>query len=165
MICLRSQSGNRRLGRFVTVGTLLLTLCRGPFVWVERPADHHHVGLSPPVAETVDNRDEQARRATRARDGRPARSPGKLLSMAVPPGAYVFAEADYMYGVGPLTLRIERIDHAHPVHYERDIWLQVDGVQLDYRGGRDRPPKRPHPQATPAAAVLIDWPRTHDVDK
>lgn len=54
--------------------------------------------------------------------------------MALPPGAYVFAEADYMYGVGPLTLRIDRIDHAQPVTHDRDVWLHVDGVELDYRG-------------------------------
>jgi hypothetical protein len=54
--------------------------------------------------------------------------------MAVPLGAYVFAESDYLYGVGPLTLRIERVDHAHLVTYNRDLWLQVDGVHFDYRG-------------------------------
>lgn len=38
--------------------------------------------------------------------------------MAVPPGAYVFAEADYMYGVGPLTLR------------GPDDYLSVVGLQI-----------------------------------
>ena len=54
--------------------------------------------------------------------------------MAVPPRAYVFAEADYMYGAGRLTLRIDRVDHVHPVVHDHDVWLHVNGIELDYRG-------------------------------
>jgi hypothetical protein len=78
--------------------------------------------------------------------------------MALPPGAYVFAEADYMYGVGPLTLRIERVDRAHPIRHDGDTWLQVDGVQLGYRDaeiGRRSALIRARRLPT---GVLPDWP-------
>jgi hypothetical protein len=78
--------------------------------------------------------------------------------MAVPPAAYVFAEADYMYGVGPLTLRIEVVDHARPVSYDRDIWLQVDGVQLDYRGADIGHRSALIRRRCLPTGVLPDWP-------
>jgi hypothetical protein len=46
----------------------------------------------------------------------------------------VFAEADYLYGAGSLTLRIDRVDPAHPVHHDGEMWLHVDGVELGYDG-------------------------------
>jgi hypothetical protein len=51
---------------------------------------------------------------------------------------YAFAEADYCYGIGTLTLRLERIDWDHPVPYEGDIWLEVQGRVID-RTGQEGP--------------------------
>lgn len=78
--------------------------------------------------------------------------------MAAPHEAYVFADADYMYGAGPLTLRIESVDRAHPVQHEGDIWLQVDGVQLDYRGATIGHRSALVRARRLPAAVLPDWP-------
>jgi hypothetical protein len=46
----------------------------------------------------------------------------------------VFGEADYCYGSGPLTLRVERIDWASPVWYDGENWYQVEGVEIDATG-------------------------------
>ena len=45
-----------------------------------------------------------------------------------------FAEADYCYGVGTLTMRLDRIDWDRPVPHEGDTWLEVEGVVIDCRG-------------------------------
>ena len=45
-----------------------------------------------------------------------------------------FAETDYCYGVGTLTLKVERIDWDHPVPYEGDTWLEVQGPVIDRTG-------------------------------
>jgi hypothetical protein len=47
-----------------------------------------------------------------------------------------FAEADYCYGVGPLTLKVDRIEWDRPVRHEGDTWLEVGGVVVD-RAGRE----------------------------
>ena len=47
-----------------------------------------------------------------------------------------FAETDYCYGVGPLTLKIDRVGWDRPVPHEGDTWLEVEGVVLD-RSGRE----------------------------
>lgn len=50
-----------------------------------------------------------------------------------------FDEADYCYGSGPLTLRVDRIGWDRPVPYEGDTWLEVEGVVIDrsgHEGGR-----------------------------
>ena len=44
--------------------------------------------------------------------------------------ATVFAEPDYCYGFGPLTLRIEHIGWDKPVWYDGEKWYPVDGVEL-----------------------------------
>jgi hypothetical protein len=41
-----------------------------------------------------------------------------------------------MYGAGPLALRIDHVDHAHPVRYEGETWLRVEGMQVN-TGGAD----------------------------
>jgi hypothetical protein len=51
-----------------------------------------------------------------------------------PDGVHVFAEPDYLYGVGSVTMRIEQIDRASPVRYDGEIWYQVEGVQIGYNG-------------------------------
>jgi len=40
------------------------------------------------------------------------------------------AEADYRYGLGPLRIRVERVDRTHPATYEGEVWYPVEGVQL-----------------------------------
>jgi hypothetical protein len=54
------------------------------------------------------------------------------------PGSPVreFAEADYCYGIGPLTLRVDRVGWDCPVPYEGDTWLEVEGTVVD-RSGQD----------------------------
>jgi len=39
-----------------------------------------------------------------------------------PERVLVLAEADYRYGVGPLRIRVERIDRANPAQYDGEIW-------------------------------------------
>jgi hypothetical protein len=65
----------------------------------------------------------------------PGRSPRKLAGMTQSSArVVVFAEKDYCYGRGPLTLRIGRIDYAHPVRYDGDVFYRVQGVQLSWTG-------------------------------
>jgi hypothetical protein len=48
-----------------------------------------------------------------------------------------FAEPDYCYGTGPLTLRVEQVDWASPIHLDGETWYYVHGVEVDH-GGADR---------------------------
>jgi hypothetical protein len=43
-------------------------------------------------------------------------------------------EQDYQYGVGPLRLRLESVDFAHPLPYDGEDWYLVDGVQIGADG-------------------------------
>jgi hypothetical protein len=45
-----------------------------------------------------------------------------------------FAESDYCYGVGTLTMKLHRIEWDRPVPYEGDTWLVVEGVVIDRSG-------------------------------
>ena len=50
-----------------------------------------------------------------------------------------FDETDYCYGIGPLTLKVDRIGWDRPVPYEGDTWLEVEGIVIDpagHEGGR-----------------------------
>lgn len=69
-----------------------------------------------------------------------------------------FGEADYCYGIGPLRIRVERIDWAAPVLYDGENWYEVDGVEIGPTGmvigrrtalirGRRLPPPPPAPAA------------------
>lgn len=51
----------------------------------------------------------------------------------------IFGEADYQYGVGPLRLRVERIDRTHPVLFDGENWYIVEGVQISVTGIELRP--------------------------
>jgi hypothetical protein len=46
----------------------------------------------------------------------------------------VLAERDYCFGRGELTLRIGRVDYAHPVRYDNDTFYKVHGVQVSWTG-------------------------------
>ncbi|HET6533072.1 MAG TPA: hypothetical protein VFH03_20985 [Actinoplanes sp.] len=41
-----------------------------------------------------------------------------------------FAEPDYRFGVGPLIMRVERVDWANPVFSDGENWFEVDGMEL-----------------------------------
>ncbi len=45
-----------------------------------------------------------------------------------------FAETDYCYGQGTLTMKVDRIEWDRPVPYEGDTWLEVEGVVIDRTG-------------------------------
>ncbi|MEU4419018.1 hypothetical protein AB0F81_00180 [Actinoplanes sp. NPDC024001] len=47
-----------------------------------------------------------------------------------------FAESDYCYGVGPIRLRLVRVDWTKPIPHDGDIWIGVRGVVID-RAGRE----------------------------
>ena len=47
-----------------------------------------------------------------------------------------FAETDYCYGVGALTIKIDRVGWDRPVPHDGDTWLEVEGIVLD-RAGRE----------------------------
>jgi hypothetical protein len=47
-----------------------------------------------------------------------------------PERVLVLAEADYRYGVGPLRIRVERIDRANPARYDGEIWYPIEGIQV-----------------------------------
>ncbi|GAB1643653.1 hypothetical protein KRMM14A1259_40760 [Krasilnikovia sp. MM14-A1259] len=47
---------------------------------------------------------------------------------------HVFAETDYCYGQGPLTLKVDRVEWAKPVPHDGDTWLEVEGVVIDPAG-------------------------------
>jgi hypothetical protein len=49
-----------------------------------------------------------------------------------------FPEADYCYGIGPLRLRVERVEWAKPVPYDGDTWFEVEGTVID-KSGQDGP--------------------------
>jgi hypothetical protein len=52
-----------------------------------------------------------------------------------------FLEADYCYGIGPLAIKIQRIDWATPVPYDGDTWYEIDGIEVSF-DGREIGPRR-----------------------
>jgi hypothetical protein len=71
-------------------------------------------------------------------------------------------EADYCYGIGPLTLKVERVGWDRPVPYEGDTWLEVEGIVIDPAGHEGvrrqvlvrarrlpEPPRRKRPRLRP----------------
>ncbi|WP_231956816.1 MULTISPECIES: hypothetical protein [unclassified Actinoplanes] len=45
-----------------------------------------------------------------------------------------FAEADYCYGIGPIRLRVVRVDRHRPIPHEGEVWLAVQGIVVDPDG-------------------------------
>ncbi|WP_041842354.1 hypothetical protein [Actinoplanes friuliensis] len=41
-----------------------------------------------------------------------------------------FAESDYCYGTGPLSIRVDRVDWTRPVIYDGENWYEVEGVEV-----------------------------------
>jgi hypothetical protein len=50
------------------------------------------------------------------------------------PRVVQFAEEDYLYGSGPLTIRVERVDWSVPTSYDGENWYQIDGVEMTVDG-------------------------------
>ncbi|BCJ53511.1 hypothetical protein Asp14428_49860 [Actinoplanes sp. NBRC 14428] len=50
---------------------------------------------------------------------------------------HVFQEQDYCYGIGPLALRLQRVEWAKPIPYEGDTWFEVEGTVVDRRTGEE----------------------------
>ncbi|MEV6341855.1 hypothetical protein [Actinoplanes sp. NPDC051851] len=46
-----------------------------------------------------------------------------------------FAESDYCYGIGPIRMRLVRVDWHQPIPHEGDVWLGVRGIVIDRFGG------------------------------
>ena len=59
---------------------------------------------------------------------------GRLQSAVPRPLVHAFDEADYCYGIGTLTMQVDRIEWDRPVPYEGDTWLEVEGVVIDRTG-------------------------------
>ncbi|WP_239140902.1 hypothetical protein [Actinoplanes campanulatus] len=51
---------------------------------------------------------------------------------------YEFAESDYCYGIGPIRIRLLRVNWAQPIPHEGDLWLGVHAIVID-RSGREGP--------------------------
>jgi len=71
---------------------------------------------------------------------------------------WMFAEADYRFGIGPLRLLVERVDWSAPQQWDGEVWYEVQGVEIGddgrafgrrlalVRGSRlSRPPKTARP--------------------
>jgi len=70
----------------------------------------------------------------------PGHSDGDDTQASSRPGpVHVFAEADYCYGAGPLTIRVERVDWTRPVWYDDEDWYHVHGLEIDHRGAERGP--------------------------
>src|SRR5690349_17467058 len=41
-----------------------------------------------------------------------------------------FAETDYCYGTGALTLRVDRVDWNRPILRDGENWYEVEGVEM-----------------------------------
>jgi hypothetical protein len=55
-----------------------------------------------------------------------------------PERVLILAEADYRYGVGPLRIRVERIDRTNPARYDGEVWYPIEGVQIGGDGAELR---------------------------
>ncbi|MDT4991434.1 MAG: hypothetical protein QOH97_1326 [Actinoplanes sp.] len=85
------------------------------------------------------------------------------IELSAPAGqVHVFAEGDYCYGIGPLALKVARVQWQRPVPHEGDTWFEVEGVVIDpsghegprrqvlVRAGRlPAPPPRKRPRLRP----------------
>jgi hypothetical protein len=76
---------------------------------------------------------------------RPAREAGRLRRFIAeecamdrnrgPTGPVTtFGEADYRFGAGPLTMRVESVDWTRPLQHDGEDWYEVDGIELTSDG-------------------------------
>jgi hypothetical protein len=66
--------------------------------------------------------------------GVPAIRRGRLQAHLAQGHVHVFAEQDYCYGIGALTIKVERIEWDRPVPFDGDTWLEVEGTLIDDAG-------------------------------
>ncbi len=45
---------------------------------------------------------------------------------------WIFAEADYRFGAGPLRIHIDRV--LAPLQHDGDLWYEVEGVEISDQG-------------------------------
>ena len=45
-----------------------------------------------------------------------------------------FAETDYCFGTGALTIRVDRVDWNRPVQRDGENWYEVEGTELTADG-------------------------------
>jgi hypothetical protein len=64
----------------------------------------------------------------------PAMRDGRLQPALHRRLVHEFAETDYCFGIGALTIKLDRIDWDRPVPYEGDTWLEVEGTLVDEAG-------------------------------
>jgi hypothetical protein len=43
-----------------------------------------------------------------------------------------FAESDYLYGTGAITIRVQHVHRERPITYGGDTWYEINGAQLDF---------------------------------
>jgi hypothetical protein len=66
---------------------------------------------------------------------RRAARPSTLLTVNASAGKVIrLSEADYCFGQGPLTIRLDHVDIAHPIEYAGDTWYRVEGARVDGNG-------------------------------
>ena len=41
-----------------------------------------------------------------------------------------FAETDYCYGTGLLTMRVDRVDWTRPIQRDGENWYEVEGIEV-----------------------------------
>lgn len=87
-----------------------------------RAVDHVRCGRHRRSGEHVGHLWAPTIRSGRIRLGRP----GRIV--------HEFAETDYCYGVGPLTMKVDWVSWDRPVPHEGDTWLEVEGMVIDPAG-------------------------------
>jgi hypothetical protein len=57
--------------------------------------------------------------------------------MTTPAGGAVILDlldVDYCYGVGPLKIKVTRINYQDPVPHDGDLFYWVEGTEIGWRG-------------------------------
>ena len=72
-------------------------------------------------------------------DAAPVIQRGRLQEDVARWSVHIFEEADYCWGLGPLALRLHRVEWLRPVPYDGDTWLEVAGRVIDRHTGRPGP--------------------------
>jgi hypothetical protein len=47
---------------------------------------------------------------------------------------WTFAEADYLFGAGPLLMTVDQVDWASPVQQDGEVWYEVSGIEITADG-------------------------------
>ena len=68
---------------------------------------------------------------------------------------WIFAEADYRFGAGPLRMTVDQVDWATPVQQDGEVWYEVAGVEFS-ADGRMVGPRRTMVRAGRLSALRRD---------